>query len=396
MNNIVIIGAGFAGVWAALSAQRQIEITGDSNREFQITVISKDRYLTIRPRLYEKSLEGVQVPLETILNPAGVHFIKGTVEDIDFSNKSVSLLSEGSSESIVYDRLILAAGSAAVLPDIPGLKKHAFSVDTYEEANLLDLHLKSLSSKESAPGQYTVVIVGGGFTGIEIAAEMTARIQELSNLSKSRVVLIDRGPVIGSGYSSESRQVIEEALQSLGVEVITNVQVVRMDSKGIELSNGSQIPTQTVIWSGGIRANRLTELFPVPRDEHGRLPVDASLRVSGLHDVFAAGDVAKAAIDDEHYALMSCQHAIPLGKFAGHNAASELLGLETLEYKQRPYVTCLDLGQSNALLTTGWERTLDKQGVEAKELKEKITKVWIYPPNSGSKEDLLQAASPLQ
>ena len=152
----------------------------------------------------------------------------------------------------MYDRLILAAGSAAVLPDIPGLKKYAFSVDTYEEANLLDLHLKCLSSKESAPGQYTVVIVGGGFTGIEIAAEMTARIQELSNLSKSRVVLIDRGPVIGSGYSSESRQVIEEALQSLGVEVITNVQVVRMDSKGIELSNGSQIPTQTVIWSGGI------------------------------------------------------------------------------------------------------------------------------------------------
>ena len=87
------------------------------------------------------------------------------------------------------------------------------------------------------------------------------------------------------------------------------------------------------------------------------MPINASLRVFGLHDVFAAGNVAKAAIDDEHYALMSCQHAIPLGKFAGHNAASELLGLETLEYKQSPYVTCLDLGQSNALLTTGWERT---------------------------------------
>ncbi|MEX1029431.1 MAG: hypothetical protein WDZ91_05200 [Paenibacillaceae bacterium] len=93
---------------------------------------------------------------------------------------------------------------------------------------------------------------------------------------------------------------------------------------------------------------------------------------------------------------MSCQHAIPLGKFAGHNAASELLGLETLNYQQSKYVTCLDLGQSGALFTSGWDRILDKKGLEAKELKEKINKVWIYPPNSSNKEDLLQAASPPQ
>jgi NADH dehydrogenase len=149
------------------------------------------------------------------------------------------------------------------------------------------------------------------------------------------------------------------------------------------LSSGEHIGTGTVIWAAGIRAAPLTEQISAERDNSGRLLVDRDLRVPGVQGVFATGDAARAACDDEgNYALMSCQHATRMGAFAGNNAAAELLGVPTREYHQKAYVTCLDLGEAGALFTRGWERKVEMVGEVAKKTKQEINTVWIYPPKA--------------
>jgi NADH dehydrogenase len=113
------------------------------------------------------------------------------------------------------------------------------------------------------------------------------------------------------------------------------------------------------------------------------LLVDRCLQVPGVPGVFASGDAARAACDDDgNYALMSCQHATRMGAFAGNNAAAELLGVPTKPYHQKAYVTCLDLGEAGALFTRGWERKVEMVGEVAKKTKQEINTVWIYPPQA--------------
>src|SRR5690606_32884839 len=165
------------------------------------------------------------------------------------------------------------------------------------------------------------------------------------------------------------------------VETRLGTGVTALDESGITLSSGEHIDSETIIWAAGMRAAPLTEQIPAERDKSGRLLVDRDLRVPGVAGVFATGDAAHAACDDEgNYALMSCQHATRMGAFAGNNAAAELLGAPTQPYHQKAYVTCLDLGEAGALFTRGWERKVELVGDVAKKTKQEINTVWIYPP----------------
>ena len=150
-----------------------------------------------------------------------------------------------------------------------------------------------------------------------------------------------------------------------------------------------------MIWTVGFRASPLTEKVTGTRDPQGRLHVDGNLKVKGLTDVFAAGDVAYAASDDlGNFAGMSCQHAICLGRHAGNNVAADLIGVAPITYSQPKYVTCLDLGAWGAVYTEGWDRQLKLVGHEAKELKTQINTVWIYPPVA-DRAIALAAADPM-
>ena len=162
-----------------------------------------------------------------------------------------------------------------------------------------------------------------------------------------------------------------------------------------DLADGRRIDADTVVWTVGVRASALTEQIPAERDAQGRLHVDRSLKVIGQDAVYATGDVAYAACDDlGHFALMSCQHAIALGRSAGNNVAADLLGVEPIPYSQPKYVTCLDLGAWGAVYTEGWDRQVKLEREEGKRLKTQINSVWIYPPEA-NRAEALAAADPL-
>jgi NADH dehydrogenase len=384
-QRLVIIGAGFAGMYAALSAARLRDASRATNRDLEIALVSPEPTLVVRPRLYEPKPETLTAPLGDVLAAIDVAYVQGTVETIDTQGRSMEIAGPAGKRSrLTYDRLVLATGSRLFRPPIPGLAEHGFSVDQLDEAIKLDRHLHSLSGRPASNARDTVVVAGGGFTGIEAATEMPARLRKiLGPDAKLRVIIVERGPAIAPDMGAEPRPVIEKALRDCGVETRLGVGVAALDDAGVTLSDGTHIDSATVIWAAGMRAAPLTAQVPGERDNFGRLLVDRDLRVLQVAGVFATGDAAKAPCDDVgNHALMSCQHATRLGAFAGNNAAAELLGQPTRPYHQKTYVTCLDLGEAGAVFTRGWDRKVELVGAVAKKTKQEINTVWIYPPRA--------------
>jgi len=382
---LVIIGAGFAGMYAALSSARLREMSSVSPKELEIVLISPEPNLVVRPRLYEPKPETLIAPLDRVLEAIDVVYVRGSVETIDTKSRELQFsTAKGSREALHYDRLVIAAGSRLFRPIIPGLAEHAFSVDQLEDAIKLDRHLHSLAERPASRARDTVVVAGGGFTGIEVATEMPSRLRAiLGQDAKPHVVIVERGNAIAPDMGADARPTIEDALRKAGVETRLGAGVAALDDSGATLSDGTRIESATVIWAAGMRAAPLTTQVPADRDNFGRLLVDRDLRVPSVPGVFATGDTAKAACDDlGNHALMSCQHATRMGAFAGHNAAAELLKVPTKPYHQEAYVTCLDLGTAGAIFTRGWDRKVELVGAEAKKTKHEINTVWIYPPRA--------------
>jgi NADH dehydrogenase len=394
-QHILVIGAGFGGMWTALSATRLFEIHG--HNDVAVTVLAPQAELRVRPRFYEPNAHQLAAPIGDLFEAVGVKFIKGAAQTINVEQKQVGYVdAAGARQVCSYDKLVLATGSRLASPNTPGVAEHAFDVDQIEQAVRLENHLKALTNQPDSKARNTVVVAGGGFTGIETATEMPSRLRAiLGDRADINVVIVDRGDKIGGSMGEQIAESIVEASLATGVHWHLNASVVSVDANGVTLSDGARIDAKTVVWTTGVRASSLTEQIPAERDHLGRLHVDAHLRVIGQEDIYATGDVAYAASDEiGNYALMTCQHAIVLGRHAGNNVAAHILGVDPTPYSQPKYVTCLDLGAWGAVYTEGWDRQVKLVKEEAKSLKTQINTQWIYPP-AANRDTAWAAADPL-
>ncbi|MEO5960537.1 MAG: FAD-dependent oxidoreductase, partial [Opitutaceae bacterium] len=169
--------------------------------------------------------------------------------------------------------------------------------------------------------------------------------------------------------------------------------IAALSNDRVTFLNGTVLATDAVVLTTGMIAAGFVRHIPGERDSLGRIVVDRFLRALAAPAVFVTGDAAAADTGDGHRALQSCQHALQLGRFAGENAARDLLGMPALPYAQPRYVTCLDLGRSGAVVTQGWDRTVVTTGAEAKARKRWINTVLIYPPANVSAAKLLALSS---
>ncbi|WP_242587374.1 FAD-dependent oxidoreductase [Streptomyces sp. MST-110588] len=363
-----------------------------------VALLAPNDALTIRPRLYEADPAAYSVPFDRVLDPIGVRRIAATATAVDTTRRRVTATAaDGTTTEVGYERLVLATGSQVIRPELPGAE-HLHDIDTMAGAVALEEHLGALRTRPAAPGRFTAVVVGAGFTGLEIATELVDRLRTaaapVSAAHEVEVVLVERAALVGPELGDAARPVIEDALDLLSVRRRLGVTLESLDGSSALLSDGTRIPAHTVVWTAGMQASPLTAQIPAGRDRLGRLAVDACLRVSGVPRVYAAGDTAAAPAEDGHTVMQSCQHAVPLGKTAGHNAAADLLGLPPTPFAPDPYSTCLDLGSAGAVSTVGWDRALREapRGF-AKTLKRDINRNWIYPPVDDS-EELLRQADP--
>ena len=393
---ILVIGGGFAGVWSAAAAARVGRDNGSAGTRPHITLVSDGDEMVIRPRLYERDPVQMSVLLDHVLKPIGVERVHARVTDIDTAAKAVTITDSTDRARVLdYDRLVLAAGSQVLRPDLPG-REFLFNIDTIAAADSLERHIRKLgtiSDGSAREGRFTAVVIGAGFTGLEIATELMGRLRELAEASsaQAKVILVDRSNEVGPQLGEGPRPFITSALDRLGIEVRPSSGVGEVTDSQVTLIDGEVVPASTTVWTVGMSASPLTEMIPGDRDRLGRLVVDEYLRVPSTPDVYAAGDTAAAMVEDGHVTMQSCQHATPLGKFAGHNVAADLLGLPPVAFAPNPYVTCLDLGRAGAVLTTGWDREVQMTGSEAKAFEHRINTEWIYPPVDDAETILEQA-----
>lgn len=385
-KQLIIVGGGFAGFWSAMSAVRQSRAL-NQHEQLEITLVNTDNYFTIRPRLYEVSLEGLRVELDKYLQPLGIRQITGKAEAIHPERNEVVVATDYGIRNLSYDYLVLATGGALKAMDLPGIE-HTHNIDTFAGAQKLEEHLIDLAKQQfSQPGATTLIVAGAGFTGLEAVTSIAEKARMISKTYTGhepdfQVVLIDRGQKLGGFFSEEGQDYIAAACAEKNIRVINGAEIKSIEKDQVLLSNGETIASRTVIWTVGMVASSLTGSFQGERDNQNRLHVDTFLKLASYPNVIITGDVAHVSVDNGQTAVMACQYAQFMGRWAGHNAVNDLFGEPLKEYIQNGYVTCLDLGGEHAVYTTGWERSMQQSGAEAAATKKWVNTILLYPPES--------------
>lgn len=379
-GGVLVVGGGFAGFWAALAARRVL------GAGVPVTLVSELPVLQLRPRLHEARPQDGGVPLAPLLARCGVGFVQASVLSLDPEARRVQL---AGGEALPWQRLVLAAGSRMVRPQVPGAEV-ADSIDTQAEAIAFDQRLATIATREAAP---VLAVVGAGFTGLELALALRDRVAGMAGAARAeatRIVLVDRATRAGAELGPGPRPAIDAALARQRIETCLWATLERIEPCRLLLQGRPPLAVHATVLATGQRAAPLAAQVPGEHDALGRVVVDGSLRAPAAPGVFVAGDAAAADTGGGRLALQSCQHALRMGRFAGENAALDLLGQPLRRYAQPQYVTCLDLGPDDAVFTEGWQRELRCSGAAAKAIKQRINGQVIVPPSDASGEQLLE------
>lgn len=346
MPVIAIVGGGFAGTAVARRLERRLRAG-----EAEIVLLSRDNYTLFTPMLPEVTSGELEVRHVVTPIRAQLHrtrFVLSEVGEIDVERRTVSYrhVLTGLTGTIAYDHLVLALGSQTSTFGLPGVAEHVWALKTLADADALRNHLVWLlelaDTIADAPRRrrlLTIVVVGGGFTGVETAGEThqlfksALRFYRRLELADVRMVLVEGGPVLLAGLPPKMGEYSRRILQRRGVEVLTGDGVTSVDATGVTLQSGKRIESETVVWSAGVAPSPTIASLALPKTKRGAVITSGDMRVDGVENVWALGDCA--AIPDGKRGLYpaTAQHAIREGPHLADNIVRTLRGQAT-----RPFV----------------------------------------------------------
>jgi NADH:ubiquinone reductase (H+-translocating) len=361
--SIVIVGAGFAGYYAARELIAHVGTRAD------IVVINSTDYflyLPLMPQVAGGLLEPRHLCTSLQRRLRGARFVLGTVQHIDARDRQVvSWVSpEGESGECHYDRLILTVGSVNKLLPIPGLAEHAHGFRSIGEATYLRDHIirqLELAQVAADPAERearcTFVVVGAGYTGTEVTAQgqlLTTRLRRrMPDLARQEIrwMLLDTAPRVLPDLDPRLSKTADRVLRRRGVEVRTGQSVTEAMADVVQLSTGEKVSTRSLIWCVGVRADPLVDDIDLETMK-GRLVVDEYMAVPGATDMYACGDCA--AVPDVtrpgQVCGMTAQHAERQGKQVARNVAASL-GIGTARrYEHHDLGFLVDLGGTAAAI----------------------------------------------
>lgn len=351
-KRVVILGAGYAGVEAALTLFRKKKEADD----VEITLIDKNSYHTLLTELHEVagnriSEEGVIVPLRDIFKYTDVKLIRDEIQNIDFEGSR--LVSK--SNEYQYDYLVFATGSQPNYYGIPGMEEHSFSLWSYEDALKIRQHVRECFIKASQEGDpekrkalLTFVVGGGGFTGVEMIGELALWTDDLCreygiSRFEVRLVLVEALSTILSNLKEKSiKKSVNYLTRRLRVEVMTDSPITRVTSDTIELKAGGKLMTNTLIWTAGVRASCICDGIDGGKNKACRVLVDEYSQTE-FKNVYAAGDVS-AFIQEGQTLPALVEAAIQTGKGAALNILNEIRGREREALKPELHGVMVSIG----------------------------------------------------
>lgn len=358
-NRILILGGGFAGYTAAKSLCKMTRGRDDVG----VMVISRDNYFTFWPMLAgcissDIDTKNVAQPLRRALIRLGASFRRAEVESVNFKKQCVT--AEG--REFPYDHLVLALGAEPAYFGIPGVEQYAISIkgigaaerirnrviERYEEA--------TLSRGEIPDSRLTFVIIGGGATGVEVAAELHELVHNVLapdypniNPHRVKIVLVDSNEQILKELDPALRRTARKKLADLEIEVMNKVKAKEITADKVILSDGREIETENAIWTAGARASEKLDDLDLPSDQRKGLKTDKYLRVEGHERVWGIGDCAMTVEEDGTPVPPNAQAAVQEGKTVARNILASIDGGELQPFDYKPVGQLVEMGSEFAV-----------------------------------------------
>ena len=369
--HIVILGGGFAGIAVA----RRLEALLKPG-EARITLVSRENFSLFTPMLPEVSSGALDVrhvvtPIRSQLKRT--RFVLADVGGLEVDTRSVRITHTltGDEERISYDHVVIAMGSATSTFGLPGIAERAFALKTLEDAGILRNRIvwllelaDSITDAEARARLLTIVVVGGGFTGVEAAGEFVelfhsvVRYYPTIALSEIRLVLVEGGPALLPGLPEKMGTYSEKALRKRKVEIVLGDGVAGADDGGLILRSGKRIETATIVWSAGVTPTKAIAQTPLPQTTRGALTVGEDLRVSGCSNVWALGDCASIPDGKGGTYPPTAQHAIREGPVLAENIVATLRGKPLAPFRFRSLGMMASLGARKAVAQLPGDRVL--------------------------------------
>jgi NADH dehydrogenase len=359
---VLVAGGGFAGYMAAKAL---CDLTEDRD-DVGVLVISRENYFAFWPMVpgiigSEVDIGNVAQPLRRPLIEAGASFRRAELNGVDFERKIV--IADGGKE-FPYDHLILALGSQPNFFGVPGVMEHCLALSGLADAlRIRNQIIERFEEVTLEPGELpdprlTFVVIGGGATGVETAAEIHALVHEALapdfpniDVDEVRIFVIEAGQEILGELDPALRRAASMELAAGGIKVITGVRATEVTAECVKLDDGREIRTENVVWTAGIRPNTKLEDLDLPLTERDGVEVDEHLRVPGRSGVWAVGDSAAIPQADRKLAPPTAQAAVQEGRVAARNVLATIDGREDeLEkFQYRPLGQLVELGSRFAV-----------------------------------------------
>ena len=357
---IVVLGGGFAGMEAVRVLERALR----RRMDVEILLVSDRNYLLFTPLLPQVASSLVEPrhivqPLRDIRGNRRFRFRRDAVVDIDFAGRRV-VMAEG---AVRYDRLVIALGGVTPSFNVPGVAEHALGYKWLDDASVLRDHLLDAAEHadhepdaETRRRMLTVCIVGGGYTGVELIAELqdffhsyiVPRYRGIGP-GNYRLLLVEAGQEILRGVHPTLAERARRKLWREGIEIRTGTRVTRVLAGAVEIGGGEQIPVGLTVWAAGVSGNPALAQVAAERDRLGRLVTLPTMQLKGHPDVYGAGD----AVTVENNAAVSIPiipAALAQARLAAENILAELDGrpLKTIEFA--PQGMLVSLGERDAVV----------------------------------------------
>ncbi len=358
-RRVLILGGGFAGVPTALRLEKLL----GSDRSVSITLVSDENYTLFTPLLSEVATGGIETrhiaaPIRRLSGHRRFDFIQSRVKAIDLDRRQVST----SCGTLDYDVLVLALGSVTDQRAIRGKEKHVLGLKTLQDGIVLRNHIIRMFETASAQPQLasellTFVVVGGGITGVQLAADVNHFVRNYLprdyvriHPDRTRVLLVQDDDSVLPEWETKMANAARRALEGQGVEVFTGAAVTDVGPEHVAIGRSVRVSTRSVIWTPGVLANPVVAALDVPKDARGRVHAEATMALPGHPEVFALGDNAHIVDPNTGGPLPATAHiAIRQPKVLAPNIAAFLGGGELKPYRYSHMGQLVSLGPRDAL-----------------------------------------------
>ncbi|MNW42942.1 NADH dehydrogenase-like protein YjlD [compost metagenome] len=360
-KHIVILGAGYGGVLSALNVRKYL-----NKDQARVTVINQfptHQIITELHRLAAGSIKerAIALPLDKLFKGKDIDLRIAKVENFSVDKKEVKL-SDGTTLS--YDTLVVGLGSITAYFGIPGLEQYSMVLKSAEDANKIHKHIedriaKYAKTKDEADA--TILIGGGGLTGVELVGEIVDQLPALTKKyavdpKEIKLLLVEAGPKILPVLPDHLIERATASLEARGVKFLTGLPVTNVEGNVIDLKDGSKIVANTFVWTGGVTGNPLVGESGLEVNR-GRATVNEFLQSTSHNDVFVVGDSAVSFGPDGRPYAPTAQNAWKMGELVGYNLYAYLNDKHLEAFSPINSGTLASLGRKDAVATVGGNNT---------------------------------------